>query len=47
MVSHGFYGLVLPGPCLAGQTGMRTGKVVGAEGSLQKGTRGRGVVRCG
>ena len=26
-VSQGFYGLALPGPCLVGQTGVRTGRV--------------------
>ena len=35
-VSQGFYGLPLPGPCLAGRTGVRSGEGVGAETSSQK-----------
>ena len=44
-VSQGFYGLPLPGPCLAGRTRVRSGKVVDAETSLQKQMHGGGVVR--
>ena len=44
-VSQGFYGLPLPGPCLAGRTRVRSGKVVDAEASLQKQMHGGGVVR--
>ena len=43
-VSQGFYGLPLAGPCLAGGTGVRSGKVVDAETSLQKQVCGGGVV---
>ena len=35
-VSQGFSGLHLPGPCLAGWTGVRSGKGVDAETNLQK-----------
>ena len=41
-VSQGFYGLRLQGPCLAGQTRVRSGKVVDAETSLQKQMCGEG-----
>lgn len=41
-VSQGFYGLPLPGPCLAGWTGVRAGKVLDAETSLQKQIVGKG-----
>ena len=44
-VSQGFYGLPLRGPCLAGQTRVRSGKLVDAETSLQKLMCGEGVVR--
>lgn len=44
-VSQGFYGLPLPGLCLAGQTRVRSGKTAGAEASLQKQMHGGGVVR--
>ena len=35
-ISQGFYGLALPGPCLAGQTRVRTDRVVISEATLQK-----------
>ena len=38
-----FYGLPLLGPCLAGRTGVRSGKEVDAETSLQKQMCGGGV----
>ena len=44
-VSQGFYGLLLPGPSLAGQTGVRSGKVVDVGASLQKQMCGGGMVR--
>ena len=44
-VSQGFYGLPLPDPCLAGRTGVRSGKVVDVIISLQKQMCGGGVVR--
>ena len=44
-ISQGFYGLRLPGPCLAGQTRVRSGKGVIVETSLQKWMRGGEVVR--
>ena len=43
-VSQGFYGLRLPGPCLASWTGVTSGKVVDAETNLQKQMCGGGVV---
>ena len=43
-VSQGFYGLLLPGPSLAGWTGVTSGKVVDAEASLQKQMCQGGVV---
>ena len=43
-VSQGFYGLPLLGPCLAGQTRVRSGKVVDTETSLQKQMCGGRVV---
>ena len=43
-ISQGFYGLRLPGPCLASWTGMTSGKEVDAETNLQKQMRGEGVV---
>ena len=43
-VSQGFYGLPLPGPCLASQTRVTSGKAVDAETNLQKQMRGGGVV---
>ena len=42
--SQGFYGLRLPGPSLAGWTGVTSGKVVDAETSLQKQMHGGGLV---
>ena len=39
-----FYGLVLLGPCLAGHTRVRTGRVVIAEANLQKQMHGGGLV---
>ena len=42
--SQGFYGLPLPGPCLAGWTRATSGKAVDAETSLQKQMCGGGVV---
>ena len=41
-VSQGFYGLPLPGPCLAGWTGVRAGKVVDVETNLQEQMCGEG-----
>ena len=43
-VSQGFYGLALPGSCLAGQTRVRSSKGVDAETSLQKQMHEGGVV---
>ena len=43
-VSQGFYGLLLPGPCLASWTRVTSGKVVDAETNLQKQVHGGGVV---
>ena len=40
-ISQGFYG---PGPCLAGRTGVRSGKVVDAETSFRKQMCGGGLV---
>ena len=41
-VSQGLYGLPLPGPCLAGWTRVRSGKVADAETNLQKQMCGEG-----
>ena len=43
-VSQGFYGLLLPGPCLASWTGVTSGKVGDAETNLQKQMHGGGLV---
>ena len=41
---EGFYGPRLPGPSLAGWTGVTSGKVVDAETNLQKQMHGGGLV---
>ena len=43
-VSQGFYGLRLPGPSMAGWTGVTSCKVVDAETNLQKQMHGGGLV---
>ena len=46
-VSEGFYGVALPGLCLAGRIGVRTGGVVIVGATLQKQMCGGGVVGGG